>query len=184
MQKLLHYVFMKIKKVFYLLICIFFLASCSTSKQSTQKRENKRVETKNTKNKASKEAKKVLNYAYKLTGTSYRYGGNTSRGFDCSGFVQYVYKNFNYSLPRTTKEQSRVGKSVSKKNLRPGDLVFFTGRNAKSSDVGHVGIVVESYTNGSFKFIHVSSSRGVTDDFSDASYWNPRYLKGRRILRN
>ena len=173
---------MKILQVFYLLFCLLLLASCSTSKQSTQKRDNKSVIYKKESAKASGEAQRIINYASQFKGTPHQLGGTTPRGFDCSGFVQYVYRNFNYHLPRTSSEQSNVGKSINRNQLNPGDLVFFATGKSKST-VSHVGIVVAAYTNGSFQFIHVSSGRGVTEDFSDIPYWNQRYLRGRRVLR-
>jgi cell wall-associated NlpC family hydrolase len=173
---------MKIQKLFYLLFCLVLLASCSTSKHSTQKRDNKSVTYKKESTKASKEAQKIINYASKFKGTPHRLGGTTPTGFDCSGFVQYVYRNFNYHLPRTSNEQSKIGKNIKKNRLNPGDLVFFATGKSKST-VNHVGIVVAAYTDGSFQFIHVASSRGVTEDFSNIPYWNSRYLRGRRVLR-
>lgn len=73
----------------------------------------------------------------------YKWGGTTPKGFDCSGFVRYVYKEFGYTLPRTTKQQIYCGKSVSKSDLREGDLVFF------GSPVHHVGIYI-----GNNRYIH------------------------------
>ena len=172
--------FDKMKNIIYILFFSLFLVSCTSSKYASTRpvRENKISNS----DKASPKAKDILKFANKLKGSPYKYAGTTPKGFDCSGFVQYVYKNFNYSLPRTSDAQSNVGKNVKKNQLKPGDLVFFKGRNSNSSQVGHVGIVVESYKSGRFKFIHASTNRGVTESFSDETYWNIRYLKGRRIL--
>jgi cell wall-associated NlpC family hydrolase len=174
---------MEKQKVFYLFFLVLFLASCSSSKYSTQNKENKRiVKEKEERRRGGKgEAGKIIDYAYQFTGSPYQYGGNTPKGFDCSGFVQYVFKEFGYSLSRSTVDQSFEGKEVKRKDLKPGDLVFFKGRNAQKSKTGHVGIVVETYADDSFKFIH-ASSRGVVDDFSESSYWKLRYLRARRIL--
>ncbi len=81
----------------------------------------------------------VVAYAKNFIGVPYVWGGSTPSGFDCSGFVQYVYRHFGVSLPRTTYSQIAMGRSVSRANLVPGDLVFF--RSA-----GHVGIYVGNET--------------------------------------
>ncbi|MBE7025491.1 MAG: hypothetical protein E7408_05495 [Ruminococcaceae bacterium] len=81
----------------------------------------------------------IVAYAKNFIGVPYVWGGSTPSGFDCSGFVQYVYRHFGVSLPRTTYSQITVGRSVDRANLMPGDLVFF--RSA-----GHVGIYVGNET--------------------------------------
>jgi cell wall-associated NlpC family hydrolase len=161
---------MKLRFIFYCLIVASFLSSCGTSKYSNQSRDNKEVN-------------KIIEYAGSFTGVRYKAAGSTPKGFDCSGFTQYVFKKFNYRLPRTTQEQSRVGVSVNKKELQPGDLVFFTGKNRNSKIVGHVGIVVNANGKGNFLFIHASTSRGITVSSDTESYYKPRYLLARRIIR-
>ena len=81
----------------------------------------------------------IVSYAKNFIGVPYVWGGSTPSGFDCSGFVQYVYRHFGVSLPRTTYSQICVGRSVSRSELAPGDLVFFRG-------AGHVGIYVGGET--------------------------------------
>lgn len=81
----------------------------------------------------------VVAYAKNFIGVPYVWGGSTPSGFDCSGFVQYVYRHFGVSLPRTTYSQIAMGRSVARADLAPGDLVFF--RSA-----GHVGIYVGGET--------------------------------------
>lgn len=106
-------------------------------------------------------------------GTPYRFGGMSKRGVDCSGFVLLGFEQkFGLSLPRTTDEQSAVGKSVSKSNLRPGDLVFFkTGWSTR-----HVGIYI-----GNHQFLHASTSQGVMISSLDNSYWKQKYWQSRRL---
>lgn len=106
-------------------------------------------------------------------GVRYQLGGLSKRGIDCSGFVYLTYKNrFNVRLPRTTKLQSKLGKEVSQRNLKTGDLVFFkTGMATR-----HVGIYLENN-----KFLHASLSQGVTISHLDNTYWKSNYWKSVRI---
>ncbi|MEK6263417.1 MAG: SH3 domain-containing protein [Clostridium sp.] len=83
---------------------------------------------------------KILDYASKFMGIPYLWGGTTPVGFDCSGFVQYVYKNFGIDLPRVTMDQVNVGTAVSINNLQKGDLIYFRTNTAQPSQVSHVGI--------------------------------------------
>ncbi len=108
-------------------------------------------------------------------GTPYRMGGSTVRGIDCSGFVAKIYEFFDVSLPRTAREQARVGKVVSKDELVEGDLVFFNTRRA----FGHVGIYI-----GNNEFIHASSgrsSKAVRIDNLDKPYYHKRFIKAVRL---
>lgn len=117
-------------------------------------------------------------------GKRYRSGGKGPNSFDCSGFVGYVYKQFGYQIGGSSRDQYQQGKSVEKEDLRPGDLVFFTGRNSQSGRVGHVGIVVEADNKtGQFKFIHASTSGGIKYD-SNTGYYGRRYLGARRLTDN
>jgi cell wall-associated NlpC family hydrolase len=184
---------MKLRYIYYFISVVCLLSSCGTSKYGAQKRTNGATKvvnnyhqnTKETKEtKKTKDAEKIAKYAGSFTGTRYRSGGTTPKGFDCSGFTQYVFKEFNYRLPRTAREQSKAGRSVDKrKDIRPGDLVFFTGSNQKSRTPGHVGIVVEVNGKGNFLFIHSSSSRGITVSSDTESYYKARYLTARRIIK-
>ncbi len=118
-------------------------------------------------------AQQILNYAAKFLGTPYVWGGTTPSGFDCSGYVQYVYRNNGISLSRTSEQQFKNGVSVARSELRPGDLVFFRTYHSGAS---HVGI----YT-GNSTMIH-SSSGGVSYDDMTSSYWSARYLGARRVI--
>ncbi len=123
--------------------------------------------------KVSGGAQQILSFAAQFLGTPYVWGGTTPSGFDCSGFVQYVYRNNGVSLSRTSEQQFHNGVSVSRSELRPGDLVFF---HTYSSGASHVGIYVGNNT-----MIH-SSSGGVTYDDMANTYYAARYLGARRVL--
>ena len=130
---------------------------------------------------ASGEIRKMLTEAAKYRGRPYRMGATGPRAFDCSGFTKYIFNLFGVTLPRTSKEQYHVGKTVNRKDLRPGDLVFF-GRTGTRS-VGHVGIVYSvDRTTGGFQFIHASTSRGVViDNFQNVGYFVRRYIGAKRV---
>lgn len=123
-------------------------------------------------------ATKLLDKAYALRGTRYRYGGTSRGGFDCSGFVGTVFKTQGIKLPRTSRSMSRVGSSVTKKNLQPGDLVFFATRGRS---VGHVGIYA-----GNGRFIHSSSSRsgGVKVSSLSEKYYSKRFAGAKRVMKS
>ena len=158
------------KKLIYIILFSALLTGCVSSKHTANR-------------KSEKEAKELIKYAGKYTGTPYRYGGTTPKGFDCSGFVQFVYKEIGYSLPRTSQAQAKVGAKVDKKNLKTGDLVFFKGKNEKSKKIGHVGIVTRPEKKGKFEFIHASNV-GVRTDDSEFHYYKIRYVTARRIIGN
>lgn len=109
-----------------------------------------------------------------LLGTKYKYGGTTEKGFDCSGFTQYVFNEFSIDLPRASKGQAGIGTKVAKKNLRKGDLVFF---NTDGKGISHVGIYL-----GNDEFAHTSTRKGVTIDKLSNKYYVDRYVTARRVL--
>ena len=131
--------------------------------------------------KSEKEAKELIEFANKYIGTRYLAGGTTPNGFDCSGYVQFVYKKIGYTLPRTTTEQAKIGIKVEKKKLNPCDLVFFKGKNDKSKEIGHVGIITNTDASGKFYFIHAAST-GVRVDNIETPYYKTRYVEARRII--
>ncbi len=118
----------------------------------------------------------ILDYARTLEGTPYRWAGSQPGGFDCSGFTFHVFGQFGISLPRTSSDQFKVGTAVSRAELQPGDLVFFTTYRAGAS---HVGIY---FGNG--RFLHASSAAGgvIWSDMNSHSYYSSRFLGGRRVI--
>ncbi|WP_438315871.1 NlpC/P60 family protein [Sporosarcina sp. FA9] len=116
----------------------------------------------------------LISSAKTYIGTPYRYGGTTTAGFDCSAYVQRVFSDNGYSVPRDTSSQYARGTAVSKSNLETGDLVFF---NTSGNRVSHVGIYV-----GASNFIHASTSKGVMiSSIYDPHYWGSRYVGARRV---
>ncbi|WP_110112570.1 C40 family peptidase [Bacillus sp. CGMCC 1.16541] len=118
---------------------------------------------------------KIIPAAKKYMNIPYRYGGTAPTGFDCSGYIQYVYNEAGIKLPRTTVDMYRVGQAVSKANLRVGDLVFF---NTTGRIPSHAGIYI-----GDNEFIHSSSSKGISiSNLNDPYYWGKKYIGARRVL--
>ena len=117
----------------------------------------------------------VVSDAMSYMGVPYVFGGNTpSSGFDCSGYVRYVFANAGIYLPRTADVQYNCGYAVSTSELAPGDLVFF---ETYCPGPSHVGIYV-----GDGNFVHASSSRGVTVSSLSSSYYSAHYLGARRVM--
>jgi peptidoglycan DL-endopeptidase LytE len=125
---------------------------------------------------AAEKKEELVSFSKQYIGVPYKWGGTTPKGFDCSGFVTYVYKEFGVTLPRTAEKQYQNGEKVAKNDLEAGDLVFFATYKKTAS---HAGIYI-----GDNKFIHASSSKGVTVSALNESYWKKRYLGARRYLED
>ena len=115
---------------------------------------------------------RIVAYAKRFRGTRYVYGGTSPRsGFDCSGFVRFVYAHFGITLPHSSYGDFDRGRRVSRSSLRPGDLVFFDG-------VGHVGIYV-----GNGRFIHAPHSGTRVRIEQLGGWYSSRFVGARRISR-
>lgn len=148
---------------------------------NTNKRETTQKKEENKEISSSKvSGNDIVEYAKKYIGYKYVYGGaSPSKGFDCSGFTYYVYKNFGYTLSRSSKAQANNGIKVEKENLQPGDLVIY--KNASLTAIGHVGIYI-----GNNKMIHASEPGvgvTITDIDSVAHKYPQRYVTARRIIK-
>ena len=123
----------------------------------------------------SVKGEKIVKTARAVTGTPYCWGGdNPSQGFDCSGYVYWVYKQNGYTVPRTAAQQANAGTSISRGNLRAGDIVVFNPNWGK-----HTGI----YT-GRKTFLHSPKSGSkVREESLEVPYWSKIFAGGRRIIR-
>lgn len=127
---------------------------------------------------------KVVAFAKTLIGTRYQFGCQApSTGFDCSGFITYVFNHFNISVPRSSVDFTNEGTLVSLDKAMPGDLILFTGTNSKVRVVGHIGLVVANDTSG-LSFIHSSSGKenAVIITRLNEGYMS-RFIKVIRLLR-
>jgi cell wall-associated NlpC family hydrolase len=117
----------------------------------------------------------LISTALSFRGIPYRNGGSDPSGFDCSGFVQWVFATHGIRLPREVRDQYRVGRDVDDmKDVKAGDLVFF---ETVSRGASHVGLAI-----GGDQFVHAPSSRGVVRvEHLSASYWSRRFVGARRI---
>ena len=125
----------------------------------------------------------LIDFAKSMLGIPYRYAtSNPKVGFDCSGFVSYVFSNFGFKVPRSSREFSAAGKETNIENAKVGDVLIFTGSNSKIRRIGHVGIVYSIDESG-IKFIHASSGKahGVTITAFNGHYKN-RFMKIVSIL--
>ncbi|PYG88210.1 cell wall-associated NlpC family hydrolase [Ruminiclostridium sufflavum DSM 19573] len=145
--------------------------AASSSSSSTKSTSSNRGTTSSA---TSSKASAVISTAKSLLGVPYVWGGASPSGFDCSGFTQYVLGKNGITVPRTAAEQYKSGTSVSKSNLRVGDLVFFTTYKEGPS---HLGFYL-----GNGNFIHASSSKGVTISSLSSDYYSSRYIGARRVI--
>ena len=160
---------MKIEETYnnqYLFICmilIIFMSSCAGSRTSREEKEDI-----------------VISRARSYVGTPYKYGGTTTLGMDCSGLLMRSFESIDMYIPRTSKEQSKLGKKVTFGELKEGDLVFFKTLKRKGK-VTHTGLVTDARKKDKIMFIHASSSRGVIEANLLSEYYQKAFVKARRL---
>ncbi|HET7119523.1 MAG TPA: C40 family peptidase [Hanamia sp.] len=174
------------------IISILILTGCSVTRKTSSPEISNSIDIRSTiviKNKApvykidtrNISADDVVAFSETLIGTKYTYGSSVKeKGFDCSGFVNYVFNHFKISVPRTSVDFTNAGDEVPIEDSKPGDIILFTGHNEKSGVVGHLGIITEN-KNGNLQFIHASESRGVIVSGMN-SYFIPRFVKVNRVF--
>lgn len=126
---------------------------------------------------------KIIEFARSLTGIRYKYASaDPKTGFDCSGFIHYVFRNFQIAVPRNSAAFAEAGKVIDLDHVRPGDLILFTGTNPQIRSIGHIGMVV-SEPGEPLRFIHSTSGKayGVTETDLGEKY-RRRYMKAVRII--
>ena len=125
----------------------------------------------------------LVRFAETLIGIPYRYGSTDPRvGFDCSGFITYVFNHFNIKVPRSSIDFTNVGKEVLATGAKRGDIILFTGTDSTERFVGHMGIVVSN--TDTLRFIHSTSGKAYGVTISPLSnYYLGRYVKTIRVLK-
>ena len=124
--------------------------------------------------------KKLLDYAKFFKGGKYVWGGTTPKGFDCSGYVQYLYKKHGVNLPRTAWSQSKQGIAVDKAHLEKGDLLFFLTDKKRGIPVTHVGIYL-----GNGEFIHAASKKkGIIISPITHGHYADTFVSARRVVKH
>jgi cell wall-associated NlpC family hydrolase len=145
--------------------------------QQNERKGNQQIQTGNT------TPQELLAFAQTLIGVPYKYGAiDPLQGFDCSGFITYVFNHFNIAVPRSSIDFTNMQREINREDAKPGDIILFTGTDSTMRKVGHMGIIV-SDTNG-FQFIHSSSGKanGVTITPLN-EYYSGRFVKVLRIFK-
>jgi cell wall-associated NlpC family hydrolase len=124
----------------------------------------------------------LVNFARTLIGTPYVYGStDPKKGFDCSGFITYVFNHFGIAVPRSSIDFTDVGKHIPVENARTGDIILFTGTNPQETAVGHMGIVVSN--TDSLRFIHSTSGKAMGVTITPLNkYYQARFVKTIRVF--
>ncbi len=186
--------------IYFIVVVFFFLQSCSASRTTRSSHKNevpvtietplfKRISEANKSIPARKintknaDANSVIDFAKTLIGIKYKYGSSVKEnGFDCSGFVTYVFNHFNISVPRISKDFTNAGTPVSLNESKKGDLILFTGTDTTGWVVGHMGFITQN-DNGKIKFIHSSSGKSIGVIISDLTqYYATRFVKAIRVF--
>jgi len=125
----------------------------------------------------------LISFARSLEGIPYKYdSADPAQGFDCSGFITYVFNHFGIGVPRASVDFTFMHRAISLKDAKPGDLILFTGTDSTIRRVGHMGIIIKAGA-GSITFIHSTSgkAKGVTETLLNG-YYISRYMKTIRIF--
>lgn len=158
-------------------------AKDSVVKDNAQNKDTVAIPPSKTINTGNVRPDELIAFAETLIGTPYSYGStNPSVGFDCSGFITYVFNHFKISVPRSSIDFTNVGKTIPVETAKRGDIILFTGTDSTEKFVGHMGLVTEN-NNGQLQFIHSTSGKkyGVTiTPLND--YYKGRFVKTLRIF--
>lgn len=178
-------------KRFSIAFCFLFLTMFAAKSQTTVPLQYQQLVRKltdpqivNKPQRTTESPNRLLEFARSMLGIRYRSASSSpSRGFDCSGFVNYVFSNFGFKVPRSSREFATSGETKKLEDAKIGDVILFTGTNSRSRTPGHVGIIY-SINGDEVKFIHSSSgnAKGVTISSLDEGFYKKRFLKVVSIL--
>lgn len=156
------------KKSFLIILFSIVLASCKTGPTSVNK-ESKHENIVND----------LIETATDNVGVRYKAAGSTKAGFDCSGLVFYTFEKENIKLPRSSYEQSKIGRIIKFDDARKGDLIFF--KTNKSRQINHVGLITQ-VSREEIKFVHSSTSKGVIISTTKEAYYKNSFVQVNRIV--
>lgn len=127
----------------------------------------------------SNQVDELMDISRDYLGIEYEWGGTTPEGFDCSGYLQYIYREVGVYLPRVARNQAKAGIPVSREDLQPGDILYFERTGHRDNvKITHSGMYI-----GNDEFIHAARSEGVTiTNLPESNYWNSRYLGATRVI--
>ncbi len=162
------------KRILLLIVIIGFIAFRYIT--SGDEQPEKAIVLKNESSKISK----LLEIANSYKGVSYKAGGTTKKGMDCSGLVNTSFKQIGIELPRSSSAISTKGKEIDLKDIKAGDLLFFDIARLKGG-INHVGLVT-SVENDNILFIHSTTSKGVTISSMNEHYWKKEFVKAKRVF--
>ena len=172
---------------FLLLASLLVFGSCKSSKKNKENKHNhpsakkEKKKDRKTADETSDKASKVIKTARSYIGTGYKDGGTTRAGLDCSGLMLLSFKSIDLQLPRNSEEQSKVGAPVSVKDLKAGDLLFFSDKKGHKK-ISHVGLVTEVRDEDNIKFIHSTTKLGVVENNLKSEIYYPIFLKAVRVF--
>lgn len=129
---------------------------------------------------ANIDTEELISFAKQYLGRPYVHGSKGPKAFDCSGFTSFVFKNFNISLSPSSRAQATQGVSVSRNDIKAGDILVFQGRSSRG--VGHVAIAIDVDDSGDITFIHAATGGVRIDRLSQVAYYQKRYLGARRVI--
>jgi cell wall-associated NlpC family hydrolase len=126
----------------------------------------------------------ITDFAETLIGVPYKYGSSDPAvGFDCSGFISYVFNHFNITVPRSSADFTRTGVDIPVNSSIRGDVILFTGTDSTEAGIGHVGIITNN-TNGAVNFIHATSGKQMSVTITPLNdYYKSRFVKVIRVTK-
>lgn len=180
-----------------ILLCLYIIIFSACEQPAQKKQDFERADTMQTQTKVvstvgeyrqietgNTSPEDLIAFSKTLIGVPYKYGSvDPAEGFDCSGFITFVFNHFDIAVPRSSIDFTNVEREIDIEKAKPGDIILFTGTDSTIREVGHMGIIT-SASNGDIQFIHSSSGKanGVTITPLN-TYYRGRFVKVIRVFR-
>ncbi len=168
-----------LQKILLAILTIGLIYACGGSKKVSSTKQKTSYRKKNISE--SKLRNNLVKTAKKYNGVRYKAAGTTKSGMDCSGLVFTVFQENDIALPRSSVEQSRIGKDIKLKNVQIGDLLFFQN-NPKKKEINHVGMVID-FDGDEILFIHSSTQKGVIVSSLNEAYHSKTFIKAKDVIQ-